>query len=158
MTTLSGTADAHGNQYHGFKSRGDTGNAVSCRYSYSYSQCAHRIMRRGLIESWETGEKICFTAATSLHARTQAHVGTHMSLFSLFFMQRRSIPCRASEMYGGFYGRPDMSNFHGNKPRPELRPILRKWVGRVDLNRSRASPHIKTYCRYREVDGENGER
>lgn len=69
----------------------------------------------------------------------------------------RSIPCKTQEMFGGEYNRPDMARFRANDPRPELRPLLRKWEGDPAVNRAGASPHIKSYLRYREVPAENGE-
>lgn len=52
-----------------------------------------------------------------------------------------------------------MARYRSNKPRPELRPLLRKWEGNPAVSRDRDAPHIKTYVRYREVEGsgENGE-
>lgn len=52
-----------------------------------------------------------------------------------------------------------MARYRSNNPRPELRPLLRKWEGNPSVNRSRDAPHVKTYLRFREVEevGENGE-
>ena len=52
-----------------------------------------------------------------------------------------------------------MASYRSNNPRPELRPLLRKWEGNPAVNRGRDAPHMKTYVRYREVEGsgENGE-
>lgn len=60
-------------------------------------------------------------------------------------------------MYGGKYKWPNMDNYRSNTPVPELRPLLRKWKGNPAVNRTRDAPHIKSYLRYREVAGENGE-
>ena len=51
-----------------------------------------------------------------------------------------------------------MARYRSNNPRAELRPLLRKWEGNPAVNRGRDAPHIKTYVRYREVEGsgENG--
>lgn len=68
----------------------------------------------------------------------------------------RSIPCRTVDMFGGDFRRADERRFRENKPRDELRPLLRKWEGRSALKRDKAAPHIKTFFRYRETR-ENGE-
>lgn len=51
-----------------------------------------------------------------------------------------------------------MAKYRANDPRPELKPLLRKWDGNPAVNRATDAPHIKTYLRYREVPGETGER
>lgn len=68
----------------------------------------------------------------------------------------RSIPCRTVDMFGGDFRRADERRFRENKPKDELRPLLRKWEGRAALKRDKAAPHIKTFFRYRETreDGE----
>ncbi|CAB1111323.1 unnamed protein product [Ectocarpus sp. CCAP 1310/34] len=67
-----------------------------------------------------------------------------------------SICCNTVNMYGGKYKWPNMNNYRSNTPLPELRPLLRKWMGNPAVNRTRDAPHIKSYLRYREVAGENG--
>lgn len=59
-------------------------------------------------------------------------------------------------MFGGDFRRADERRFRENKPKDELRPLLRKWEGRAALNRDKAAPHIKTFLRYRETR-KNGE-
>lgn len=52
-----------------------------------------------------------------------------------------------------------MDSCRSNRPRPELKPLLRKWQGNPLTNRVRDAPHIKSYLCYREVQvpGKNGE-
>lgn len=44
-----------------------------------------------------------------------------------------------------------MRRFEANDPRPELRPLLRKWQGNPAVHRTFNAPHIKSYVRYRET-------
>ncbi|CAM9909655.1 unnamed protein product [Ascophyllum nodosum] len=65
--------------------------------------------------------------------------------------------CAESEnIFGGAYNRPDERRFSANDPRPELKPLLRKWDGNPVVNRATDSPHIKSYLRYREAPEGDG--
>ncbi|CAN0050566.1 unnamed protein product, partial [Laminaria digitata] len=109
------------------------------------------------------------TARKESPAETEAKLKEHLSLVwpsvgavrtsAKGWESGGSLCCNTENMYGGRYQRPDMNRYRSNNPRPELRPLLRKWEGNPAVSRARDAPHLKTYVRYREVEGkgENGQ-
>ena len=71
--------------------------------------------------------------------------------------RRRAICAESENIFGGAYNRPDERRFSANDPRPELKPLLRKWDGNPVVNRATDSPHIKSYLRYREAPEGDGQ-